>query len=580
MRNFVLRKRIFSKEITKKRMKMNKIVMLAMAVMALVSCSGSLGELSADYFKVNPNPLEAEAGQVEATINGLFPEQYMQKKAVVKVTPELRYVKDGQQLIAKGQSATFQGEKVMGNDQTVNYKLGGQYTMKTRFAYEQAMENSELWLTFDAMLGSKPVNVPAVKVADGVIATSELYHQTLASAQPAMATDAFRRVIALKQEANIKFLIQQAELRKAELKNNSVQEFVSLLQRISNDRDRLNLKNVEVSAYASPDGGFALNEKLANERQDNTEEYVREQLATAGIDGSVETSFTAQDWEGFQRLVAASDIPDKDVIIRVLSMYKDPQEREQQIRNLSHGFQELADGILPELRRARLTINYETVGRSDQQIAEQLKSDPSQLSVEELLYAATIAKTDAEKESIYRTTTQVYPNDSRAWNNLAAMVYAKGDYDESQRLLEKARSLNANSAEVNANLGLLALQRGDTKAAETLIARAASADNVGETKGNLHLAQGNYALAEKDFEGINSNSAALAQIMNKNYAKAARTLKQVANPDGMTDYLQAIVSARQGNNDAAASFLRSAIQKDPSLKQYAANDLELKDVAK
>ncbi len=578
MRNFVLRKRIFSKEITKKRMKMNKIVMLAMAVMALVSCSGSLGELSADYFKVNPNPLEAEAGQVEATINGLFPEQYMQKKAVVKVTPELRYVKDGQQLIAKGQSATFQGEKVMGNDQTVNYKLGGQYTMKTRFAYEQAMENSELWLTFDAMLGSKPVNVPAVKVADGVIATSELYHQTLASAQPAMATDAFRRVIALKQEANIKFLIQQAELRKAELKNNSVQEFVSLLQRISNDRARLTLKNVAVSAYASPDGGFALNEKLANERQDNTEEYVREQLATAGIDGSVETSFTAQDWEGFQRLVAASDIPDKDVIIRVLSMYKDPQEREQQIRNLSHGFQELADGILPELRRARLTINYETVGRSDQQIAEQLKSDPSQLSVEELLYAATIAKTDAEKESIYRTTTQVYPNDSRAWNNLAAMVYAKGDYDESQRLLEKARSLNANSAEVNANLGLLALQRGDTKAAETLIARAASADNVGETKGNLHLAQGNYALAEKDFEGINSNSAALAQIMNKNYAKAARTLKQVANPDGMTDYLQAIVSMRQGNRKAAADFLRSAIQKDPSLKQSAESDLELRDI--
>ena len=578
MRNFVLRKRVFSIEITKERMKISKIVMLAIATMALVSCSGSLGELSADYFKVNPNPLEAEAGQVEATINGLFPEQYMQKKAIIKVTPELRYVKDGQQQTTKGQSATFQGEKVMGNDQTVNYKLGGQYTMKTRFAYEPAMEKSELWLTFDAMLGSKPVNVPAVKVADGVIATSELYHKTLASAQPAMATDAYRRVIALKQEANIKFLIQQAELRKAELKNNSVQEFVSLLQRISNDRNRLNLKNVEVSAYASPDGGFTLNEKLANERQDNTEKYVREQLANAGIDGNVETSFTAQDWEGFKRLVQASDIPDKDVIIRVLSMYKDPQEREQQIRNLSHSFQELADGILPELRRARLTINYETVGRSDQQITEQLKSNPSQLSVEELLYAATIAKTDAEKESIYRTTTQVYANDSRAWNNLAALIYAKGNYAESQRLLEKAHSLNANSSEVNANLGLLALQRGDTKAAETQIARAASADNIGETKGNLHLAQGNYALAEKDFEGINSNSAALAQIMNKNYAKAAQTLKQVANPDGITDYLQAIVSMRLGNREAATTFLRSALQKEPSLRQSAESDLELKDI--
>jgi len=575
MSNFVLRKRVFSIEMTKKTIIFTKCLMLAVAMTVLASCSGSLGELSSDYFKVTPNPLEAEAGQVEATINGLFPEKYMQRKAVVTVTPELRYVKDGQQMAVKGQSATFQGEKVMGNDQTVNYKLGGQYTMKTRFSYEPAMERSELWLTFQALLGKKTVNVPAVKVADGVIATSELYHQTLSSAQPAMATDAYRRVIALKQEANIKFLIQQAELRKSELKNNSVKEFVSLLQRISNDRDSLNLKNVEVSAYASPDGGFDLNERLANQRQDNTERYVRQQLANAGIDGSVETSFTAQDWEGFQQLVQASDIPDKDVIIRVLSMYSDPQEREQQIRNLSHGFQELAEGILPALRRARLTINYETIGRSDQQIAAQLKSDPTRLSVEELLYAASIAKTDAEREHALRTTTQVYPNDSRAWNNLAAMAYAKGDYDKSQQLLEKARTLNAGSAEVNANLGLLALQRGDTKTAETLIARAASAENVAEAKGNLHLAQGNYALAEKAFEGINSNSAALAQIMNKNYAKAAQTLKQVAAPDGMTDYLQAIVSVRQGNRKAAADFLRSALQKDPSLRQTAESDLEL-----
>ena len=328
-------------------MKKSILMLSAVAMALLTSCSGKLGQLSSDYFKVNPNPLVADAGQVDATINGMFPEKYMNKKAVVTVTPELRFTKNGLPQSAKGESVTFQGEKVLGNDQTINYRLGGRYSMKASFPYQEAMQKSELFLNFNAKIGNKEVEVPAVKVADGVIATSELYHRTLASAQPSMAPDAFQRVVSQKQQANIKFLIQQAELRKSELQNNSVQEFVSLLQRISADRDGLNLNNVEVSAYASPDGGFALNEKLANKRQQNTEGYVQQQLKTANVEGDVEANYTAQDWEGFQELVAASDIQDKDVILRVLSMYKDPEEREQQIKNLSHGFQELADGILP-----------------------------------------------------------------------------------------------------------------------------------------------------------------------------------------------------------------------------------------
>jgi Flp pilus assembly protein TadD len=426
-------------------------------------------------------------------------------------------------------------------------------------------------------LGNKQVNVPAIKVADGVIATSELYHRTLTSAQPSEAADAFQRVVEQKQEANIKFLIQQAELRKSELQNNSVQEFVNLLKRISGDRDNLMLSNVEVSAYASPDGGFALNEKLANKRQQNTEGYVKQQMKQANMEADVEANYTAQDWEGFQQLVQASDIQDKDVILRVLSMYKDPQEREQQIKNMSHGFQELADGILPELRRARLTINYETLGRDDEAIFNQIKSDPSKLSVEELIYAASIAETPAEQEAILKTTTRLYPKEARAYNNLAALAYSKGDYEEAQRYLTQAAGTGATCAETKANLGLLALQRGDVKAAENYLGQAGNAQGLAEALGNLHLAQGNYALAEQDFNGVNSNSAALAQIMNKNYAKAAQTLKNVQKADGMTDYLQAIVNARQGNADAAQSFLRSAIQKDPSLKAYAANDLEFKN---
>ena len=559
-------------------MKTKNILMVSlMAVAVLTSCSGKLGQLSGDYFKVNPNPLVADGGQVDATINGVFPEKYMNKKAVITVTPELRFEKNGVQQAVKGRPATFQGEKVLGNDQTISYQLGGHYTMKTSYEYEPAMQKSELYLTFDAKLGNKQVNVPAIKVADGVIATSELYHRTLTSAQPSVAADAFQRVVEQKQEANIKFLIQQAELRKSELQNNSVQEFVNLLKRISGDRDNLMLSNVEVSAYASPDGGFALNEKLANKRQQNTEGYVKQQMKQANMEADVEANYTAQDWEGFQQLVQASDIQDKDVILRVLSMYKDPQEREQQIKNMSHGFQELADGILPELRRARLTINYETLGRDDEAIFNQIKSDPSKLSVEELIYAASIAETPAEQEAILKTTTRLYPKEARAYNNLAALAYSKGDYEEAQRYLTQAAGTGATCAETKANLGLLALQRGDVKAAENFLGQAGNAQGLAEALGNLHLAQGNYALAEQDFNGVNSNSAALAQIMNKNYAKAAQTLKNVQKADGMTDYLQAIVNARQGNADAAQSFLRSAIQKDPSLKAYAANDLEFKN---
>ena len=545
----------------------------------MTSCGGGLKSLSADNFKVVPNPLETEGGQVQATINGLFPEQYMNRKAVVTVIPELRFTKDGVQQAIKGQSATFQGEKVMGNDQTISYLLGGRYTMKTTFPYQPAMQQSDLYLTFNAKVGNKEVKVPAVKVAEGVIATSELYRQTVVTAQPCVAPDAFQRITEQKQEANIKFLIQQAELRKSELQSNSVQDFVKLLQQIAKDQEGLNLSNVEISAYASPDGGLKLNEQLANKRQQNTENYVRQQLKDAHLEGGVSSEYTAQDWEGFQELVKASNIPDKDVILRVLSMYQDPQEREQQIKNMSQGFRELADGVLPELRRARMTINYEVIGRDDEQIFNQYRQDASKLSVEELLYASSIAQTDTEREDILKTTARLYPQDARAYSNLGSLAMQQGKREEAKRYFQQAQGVQV-IPETSANLGLLALQEGDTQTAEDLIAKAAGASGLAEALGNLHLAQGQYALAQQDFGYHASNSAALAQLMNKDYARAQQTLKNIKNPDGMTDYLAALVQARQGNNDAAASFLRSALQKDPSLKSYAAKDLELGKVKK
>ena len=551
--------------------KKSLFILSAASVLLMSSCS-KLGALSADNFTVTPNPLESQGGKVPATINGSFPEKYMKKKAVVTVTPELRYA-DGK--VAKGNSATFQGEKVMGNDQTISYKVGGRYTMKTAFDYVPDMQKSEMYLTFDARIGKKQCDVPAVKVANGVIATSELYKKTLASESGVIAPDTFQRVNEKKQEANIKFLINQANIRKSELKNNSVKEFVEMLKKINADREGFNVQNVEIQAYASPEGGVKLNDKLAGNRKNESEKYVKNTLKRTKVNADIDAHYTAQDWDGFQKLVAASNLQDKDVILRVLSMYEDPQEREQQIRNMSAGFRELADGILPELRRSRLIINYETIGRSDEQIEQQYKDDAAKLSADELLYLATFDKTPAEQEAIYTKTTQIYDKDYRAYNNLAALALAKGDKAAAQQYAAKAASLSNNTPEAQANMGLIALVNGDVQEAERAISKSANSENVKAALGALNIAKGNYAQAEQDFGKTNSNTAALAQLLNKNYDAAAKTLDKVQNPNAMTDYLHAVVAARRGNKFAASSYLKEALQKDPSLKQYAENDLEL-----
>lgn len=553
------------------------LFMSAAALLALSSCSSKLGALSADSFSVNPNPLETEAGKVPTTINGKFPEKYMKKKAVVTVTPELRYA-DGK--TAKGNGATFQGEKVAGNNQTIQYKVGGNYTMNTSFDYVPEMQKSDLYLTFDAYVGKKKVNVPEVKVATGVISTSEFYKKTLASDGACIAPDSFQRVKAQKQEAEIKFLINQANLRRSEMKNNSVKEFVQMLKKINRDREGLNIKNVEVAAYASPEGGVKFNDKLASKRQNTSEKYVKQTLKKTKVNTDIDARYTAQDWDGFQKLVAASNLQDKDVILRVLSMYQDPQEREQQIRNMSAGFRELANGILPELRRSRLIINYETIGRSDDQIKEQYNADPTKLSADELLYAAALEDNADKKEAIYKKTAEIYPNDNRAFNNVAALEFAKGNNDAAKEYLAKAVNAKSDAAEANANKGLVALLEGNTAEAQNHIAKATGANDLNKALGALNIANGKYAQAEQNFNGVNSNTAALAQILNKNYAGAISTLNGVKNKTGVTDYLLAIANARQGNNDAASSYLKSALQKDPSLASYAANDLELINVSK
>ncbi len=541
-------------------------LLMAMVVALFSSCSKKMGELSADYFTVTPQVLEAVGGKVPATINGKFPEKYFNKKAVVEVTPVLKW--NGGE--AKGQPATFQGEKVEGNDQTISYKMGGSYTMKTSFDYVPEMAKSELYLEFKATIGKKVVTIPAVKVADGVISTSELVNNTLGNANPALGEDAFQRIIKEKHDANIMFLIQQANIRSSELK--TAKEFNKEVANV-NEAANKKISNIEVSAYASPDGGVSLNTTLAENRESNTTKMLSKDLKKAKIDAPIDAKYTAQDWEGFQELVSKSNIQDKELILRVLSMYQDPAQREQEIKNISSVYKTLADEILPQLRRSRLTLNYEIIGKSDEEIAKLTSSNPSELNVEELLYAATLTNDPAKQEAIYTQATKQFPNDYRAFNNLGKLAYQAGNVDKAESYFKKAASVNA-SPEVNMNLGLISLIKGDKVAAETYFGKAAGTKELGESMGNLYIAQGQYERAVNSFGDSKTNSAALAQILAKDYNKAKNTLANVERPDAYTDYLMAVLGARTNNSSMVTSSLKSAVAKDPSLAKKAATDLE------
>ncbi|MDR0976200.1 MAG: hypothetical protein LBL78_00370 [Prevotellaceae bacterium] len=540
--------------------------LFAATIFALSSCSSKMGELSSDYFTVTPQVLEAVGGKVPATINGKFPEKYFNKNAVVEVTPVLRW--NGGE--AKGQSATFQGEKVEGNNQSISYKVGGNYTMKTSFDYVPQMAKSELYLDFKATVGSKTVTIPSVKIADGVIATSELVGQTLESANTALGADAFQRIIKEQKDANIMFLIQQANIRNSELKN--AKEFGADVKSV-NEAVNKKISNIEISAYASPDGGMALNTKLAENRQDNTAKLINRDLKKAKIDAAVDTKYTAEDWDGFKELVSKSNLQDKEVILRVLSMYSDPERREQEIKNISSVYKTLADEILPQLRRSRLTLNYDVIGKSDEEIANLAATNPGQLNIEELLYAATLTNDPAKKESIYTKASQQFPGDYRAFNNLGKLAYDAGNIDKAEGLLKKAQSLK-DAPEVNMNLGLVALTKGDKAAAETYLGKASGTKELNESLGNLYIAQGQYDRAVSAFAGTATNSAALAQILAKDYNKAKTTLDNVAKKDAYTDYLKAVLGARTNNSSMVISSLKSAVAANPALAKKAASDLE------
>ena len=301
------------------------------AIAVLSSCSSKMSSMKSEYFTVTPSVLEVVGSEVPVTVDGKFPAKVFNKKSVLTVTPVLKY--EGGEALAE--PVVFQGEKVRGNDRVISYDNGGSFKTKMTFDYVPAMEDAELYLRFVVNKGNKTYTLPDVKIADGCIATSQLYRQTATSANIAYGEDAFQRVIKQAKEANIMFLIQQTNLRASQLTTEEMKELKATMAEIVKDFENKVLDEVEVSAYASPDGGVALNDNVATGRELNTAKFVKKEMKKAKLEGHVDSKYTAEDWEGFQELVSKSELPDKELILRVLSMYEDPEEREAQIKNIS-----------------------------------------------------------------------------------------------------------------------------------------------------------------------------------------------------------------------------------------------------
>ena len=542
-----------------------KIFASVMAIALLTACGTAV---QPEQVTVNPSPLAVVGNVVEANITGTFPVKKFGAKAVLTVTPVLKYA-GGE---AVGQPVTYVGEKAKVNGTAVSYKEGGRFALKASFAYVPAMAKSELYLRYEAQNGKKTVVIPDMKVADGVISTAKIVEAQ--DVKPQVTADKFQRIIQEVQEADIKFLIQQTALRNSELKTQEMKDLHAAIKEADTAEDKA-INKIEVAGYASPDGEQDLNAKLADARQAKSEKYLQKQLKKAKVNATIESNVTAEDWAGFQAAMEASNIQDKELVLRVLSMYTDPEEREAQIKNLSAVFKTIADEVLPALRRSRLILTTDLIGKSDEEIAALAQNDPAALNVEELLYAATLTNDLNGKMDIYKKAVAQYGNDYRSHNNLGIVYFEQGNVAEARRCYAKALQLAPNNADVNYNAGVAAMAENDLAKAEAHLGKAAGTEgDLKAAMGTLYTMKGDYAAAKNAYGKTVSNNAAVQQILNEDYAAARQTLAKVEKPNATTAYLAAVVGARTNDREAVYANLALAIQRDAQLKAKAQEDIE------
>jgi len=560
-----------------KKIRLNYLSFFALAAFLISGCAGlskMRDESGTVSYEVKPNPLVMKAGQVSVTGDVSFPEKYFNKKAVVVATPVLKY-EGGQTELP---TVTLQGEKVEANNKVIPY-TGGSASFSGTVPYKPEMAKSELVVNYSARIKEgDPVEYGSEKIADGVVATEALVK---VDPQTITMNDAFKRVIPESYTADIHYVINQAEVRRNELRSDDIKTFEQKLADAKADSTRL-IKGAKISAYASPDGPQDLNEKLSAKRETSAEKYFKKALKDKKITEAEATGFlnmmtTPEDWEGFKALMEKSDIQDKELILRVLSMYADPVVREREIKNISAAYEEIADEVLPQLRRSVVSIDVDVIGKSDDELRALALRDPKSLNLEEVLYSATLVTDVKQKESIYKAATEQFPQCIRAKNNLGHIYLQQGKPDDAKIQFEAAKAIKADNAVVNANLGAVALEQGDLQTAEQLLTASMSAgDAPSYNLGIIKIKQGDYAAAVNYFGNKPSFNAALAQMLNGNNDRAIATLNQLGEvKDGWVYYLKAVASARGGVTDGVVTNLRQAIALDPSIKAYAAKDAEL-----
>lgn len=539
-----------------------------LALAFVVSGCGKPQSIADEWVTIVPSPLESHASKVRVEVKVNYPVKYFKKKMMLTVTPALATATD----TLFTEEVVYQGEKVTDNNEVVKYKVGGPYSFISAFDYNEKFLQADLILKCVAKVKDKEYDLGYVKIGKGIMATSELVN--FQALKPAVAPNNFQRVITEKKEAEIRFLIQQSNLRSSELSSEALAELINKIDE-AKDAQNQEIKGLEISSYASPDGCLKLNESLASRRDKETTKYINRQIKKLKTEVALSNKFSAEDWDGFQALMQESEIDDKEVILRILSMYEDPEEREREIKNISAVYKAIADEILPQLRRSKMVLSVDVIGKSDEEIKELVQKDSKALSYEELLYAATLYENLDQQISIYNQNIERNNMDWRAQNNLGVALYKQGKFADAERAFAKAVELKGDEPIANFNAGLAALANNNLTAAEECFGKSA---NVGEglecAQGALLIKKGEYQKAVEVLNGSFSNNEGLAKLLVADYNAARTALSQVAKPCAKTYYLLAVVSARVNDSNSVFENLKKAIELDANWKQYAAKDIE------
>jgi Flp pilus assembly protein TadD len=568
-----------------KNFNLKPFVLLLLVAVLFSGCAG-LQKMKKNanqiQFKVTPEVLETHAGEVDLSIDGRFPAKYFNKKATLTATPVLVYEGGETEL----SPVTLQGEKVQGNNRVISLNAGGTFSYKDGVEFNEDMRSSELVMNIQASRGARTLDFDPIKIADGVVATStnvaNFPKPILGVRREANNTgkydpniDPFKRIVPDEMVADIHYQINRANLLNEEISKEDVKKLLEYTQN-ANKEERINLQNIEVSAYASPDGAIDFNTELASKRKDTSSEFLSKRLRQLGVDMSLRTKYTPEDWEGFKEKVEQSNIQDKELILRVLSMYSDPEVREREIRNLSETFTALADEILPQLRRAKFLTSVELIGKTDEELMALAKSDPASLNPAELLYAATLFNSLEDQLGIYNSFIKVYPNDWRGPNNSGYVLVKQMNYTAAKPLFEKAESLRNNEPVIKNNLGAIALYENRVADAEKLFGAASGAgDEVNYNLGIVSIKKANYDQAVKYFRNYQDVNTALAKILTGDNNGALRDLEAFDQPNCfMKEYLKAVIGARTARETLVFDSLKAAVQINPEAKQRAKTDVE------